>query len=141
GGGGAARAPGATRATLFASRNQSRPSGPFVIVPGCAPAEGSANSVTTPDGVILPSRLPANSVNHKFPSTPTVMQNGWAPTNERPNSVMTPAVVIRPIGPAASVNQSAPSGPLTIPRSCTFPVKTNSVMAPVVVIRPILLGS
>jgi hypothetical protein len=55
--------------------------------------------------------------------------------------VTAPAVVIRPILLAsASVNQSAPSEPATIPEGPLAAVGiVNSVIVPLVVIRPILL--
>jgi hypothetical protein len=57
--------------------------------------------------------------------------------------VKTPEVVIRPILlPMHSVNHSAPSGPVTMPRGLLSAVGTgNSVMTPAGVIRPILLPS
>ena len=55
-------------------------------------------------------------VNHRAPSTPTAMFKGELIPAGSANSVITPAVVIRPIlAPVYSVNQIAPSGPVTIP--------------------------
>jgi len=58
------------------------------------------------------------------------------------NSVTSPCVVMRPIRSAAtSTNQSAPSGPATMPEGAlSADDKGNSVMLPLVVMRPILLA-
>src|SRR5580693_8058238 len=56
--------------------------------------------------------------------------------------VTNPPVVMRPILPMNSVNQSAPSGPATIPKGwlfCGVGTGYSAVTTPAVVMRPILL--
>ncbi len=66
---------------------------------GCEPGEMPApNSLTTPDVVMRPIRLPLVSVNHKLLSGPSVMLRG-PEFGEIPAlySVTAPAVVILPM--------------------------------------------
>src|SRR5665213_486128 len=62
------------------STYQRLPSGPATMLPGNALAVDSANSVTTPAGVILATLfVPVfGSVNHMLPSGPCTMANGPA---------------------------------------------------------------
>ena len=52
------------------------PSGPEVMPPGCCVVDETGYSVTTPDVLILPTFLPADSTNQSFPSGPAVMPVG-----------------------------------------------------------------
>src|ERR1700726_4137296 len=55
---------------------------------GAAALVGTANSVTLPDGVIRPIRLPMFSVNQRLPSGPAVMLCGPLAALGMENSVM-----------------------------------------------------
>jgi hypothetical protein len=71
-------------------------------------------SVTTPEGVMRPIRLPSNSVNQRLPSEPAAMLKARVVVASG-NSVTTPAVVMRPILlPGFSVNQRFPAAPAVI---------------------------
>ena len=74
------------------------------------------------------------------PTDPTVIFKGTLLCVGIGNDVARPAVVMRPITlEAGPVNQSAPSGPVTIPESPSkgWSASENWVMAPVAVMRPI----
>src|SRR5438876_203583 len=75
----------------------------------------------------------------RLPSGPVVMLELPNPVGTA-NSVIAPEVVIRPIrNTSASVNQSAPSGPVVIAKASLLTVRTgNTVITPAVVIRPML---
>ncbi len=96
--------------------------------------------MTTPAGVIRPTLLAVNSVNHKLPSGPAAIHEGELP-GEMPaeNSVTTPAGVIRATRlPSGSATHRLPSGPAAIPRGPlpgVMPAE-NSVTTPAGVIRP-----
>src|ERR1700736_5211452 len=70
-----------TRPRWFASSTYHRlPSGPDTMLPGNALLVESANSVTTPAGVIFATLLVPvfDSVNHMLPSGPCTIANGPA---------------------------------------------------------------
>src|SRR5207244_4319577 len=100
-------------------------------------------SVTVPDVVIFPTRLPLYSVNHRLPSGPAAMPRGPAPlVMPAEYSVTNPDGVILPIPPTnkvpVSVNHRLPSGPAAIPFGCACAVMPNeySVTVPVVPVAP-----
>src|SRR5215831_6246264 len=81
--------------------------------------------------------------NQSAPSGPTVMSSGQyrphctSAVSGSANSLIWPVVVIRPTLLALrSVNQSAPSGPATIPVGSLCAVSAYSVYCPLVLIRP-----
>src|SRR5881394_166478 len=88
-----------------------------------------------------PILLALVSVNQRAPSGPVVMSWGRLGDVMMGKSVMTPAVVMRPILSGArpiddSENQSAPSGPATIPQGAVFGLTGNWLNAPAVVSLP-----
>src|SRR5882757_4337839 len=94
-----------------------------------------------PAGVTRPMALaPPVSANHTLPSGAATIAPGLPPDGTG-NSVMVPVGVMRPILRVSfSVNQTLPSGPLTIPHALlAFVGMAHSVNVPVGVIRPILL--
>ena len=102
----------------------------------------TANSVTTPAGVIRPMLFPQTVVNQMFRSGPVTRKWGQVDGRGSGKVVNSPSTVIRPIRLAAySANHRAPSGPTVIPHGCgpCGSPTGNSVITPAVVIRPILL--
>ena len=97
------------------SVNHRAPSGPLVMPRGSACGVGTGNSLIAPAVVMRPILSASRSVNHMAPSGPTAMSCGNAPGVGTLNSEMAPPVVMRPMLPLSSANQSAPSGPLTMP--------------------------
>ena len=78
-------------------------------------------------------------MNHRFPSGPAVISRRLFPETEN-SSVTVSAVVTRPIlSSVPSANQSAPSGPVVMPRgSLPPPIAADSVITNVVrLMRPI----
>src|SRR5687767_13507675 len=85
------------------------------------PAVGMGYSVTTPAGVIRPTRFRLLSVNHRLPSGPAVISYGRLPAASG-YSVITPAGVMEAILPAsASATQMLPSGPVVMPAAPSSP--------------------
>ena len=116
----------------------SRTTGESGRQPGVRPSE---NSVTSPLGVMRPTRLRWASENHTLPSGPATMPSGPAPGVGTGNSVMAPDVVIRPIRlPAFSQNHSAPSaaGVIPIGRASGVGVSNSTKLPSSGFIRPIL---
>lgn len=98
----------------YCSVNQTAPSGPDAMPQGLVSDVGTVYSVTTPAVVIRAILLLNVSTYHNAPSGPEVMlKSEPLASGGTGYSVRLPAVVIRPIS-AQAVNQSAPSGPVTI---------------------------
>ena len=95
------------------SVNQSAPSGPAVMPSGMLFAFGSEYSVWRPSTVIRPI-FPDCSVNQIAPSGPVTIDCGKLPEGIRRCSVMAPEPLTRAMypAPAASLNQTPPSGPV-----------------------------
>src|SRR6476659_8815851 len=106
---------GVTRPKARAVPYQTFPSGPSAHSNAKEVDVGRGNSVTPPEGVILPIHLgkPPNVVNQRFPSEPTVRPYTEAP--DAGYSMKLPERVMRQIERRVrSENQIAPSGPTTI---------------------------
>ena len=125
-----------TTACSPSSVNQRFPSGPATIPCGSEP-EGKENSVTVPDGVIMPileTGLPvpgteySASVNQTFPSGPTVMPgmtaSSYPTSHARPgttNSLIVPEAVIWPIARlTSSAHHNVPSDVAVISFAATI---------------------
>src|SRR5437867_12110894 len=94
-------------------------------------------SVTVPDVVILPIRLPLSSVNHRLPSGPAVMPWGsLLAVIPAEYSVTVPPVVIVPILSPTSVNHRLPSGPDVMKAGVDVTPAEYSVTVPVVPVAP-----
>ena len=95
---------------------------------------GTSYSVIVPWGVILPTWLPASSVNQRFPSGPGLMSHGSAFSVINGKSVWLKGLVGSSrtmLLPISSVNQMFPSAPVAIPvGNWPMPVGYSS-MAPV----------
>ena len=120
--------------------NQMRPSGPVVIPLGDPLAVmPCVKRVMVPSGVMRPTRSSLNWVNQRLPSGPAVILDEGSSFGASENSVTVPAGVMRPM-PAASVNQTFPSGPSAIEFGFApgeMPAVKSGSRAPAGVIRPI----